>query len=68
MAAEFIGKLYRLKTGKQFSQRAFAPLAGMSVGTFNSRTQGTTEWKLSEAVKISELIGISVEQFNQNCG
>jgi len=68
MTNEIIGKLYRLKTGEQYNQRKVAQEIGMTLGVFISRTQGITEWKLTEARNLCKLLGITIEQFIEFCG
>ena len=52
----------------RYSQRMAAAEIGMPIATFSSRITGKTEWKLSEIVVFSKLLGITVEQFVEYCG
>lgn len=52
----------------RYSMRSAAKAINMPIGTFSSRMNKKTEWKMSEIIKLSTLLKISCEQFIEYAG
>jgi len=55
-------RLKALRVGQELTQEKMAGILGIHEATYNRKEQGTSEFTLSEAKKISELFGITIDK------
>lgn len=56
--------LYAKMIEKGYNQKSFADVMGMTERTLNSKLNGTSDWKLAEMIKASQLLGLG-NQYNK---
>lgn len=55
-------KLHEKMIEERYSQRSLAKKIGMPVAVMNSRINGRTDWRITEALVISKLLDIKYNQ------